>query len=143
MSSLNRFFTDEKGAFTIEFVLWVPIILVLLAIVIDATTIYVVHTEMWNVARDTARRVAMGKITSEDAAEQHAVDSMNLRDFPYYVDVEYDKAGGGDIEVIIALNVKDIAILGYGSPLALIAGDMMARVEMRPVPRFDWTPSGP
>lgn len=140
MRCFDRFCRDEKGSATIEFVLWVPIIVALLTIVIDATTLYITHNEMWNVARDTARRMVIG-ILSEDDAKQHAVDAMDLRDFPYYVDASYPedpKDPDSVVSVTIALSVRDMSILGYGSPLTLFAHDMAARVIMRPDPRVTY-----
>ena len=44
-----------------EFCLWVPVFLFFLAATIDASMIYLTHNAMWNAARDTARRVAVGQ----------------------------------------------------------------------------------
>lgn len=147
MDWLGRFRRDETGSATIEFVLWVPILLTMLVIVVDVTTLYITHSEMWNVARDTARRMVTGNLLTEVQAEQHAADSMALRDFPYCVEANYPDGPidpGSVVEVIIAFNVKDISLLGYGSPLTLFGGDMMARVSMRPDPLvpFDPIPEG-
>lgn len=129
MRSLDSFRRDETGSATIEFVLWVPIIVAVLTIVIDATTVYITHSEMWNVARDTARQIVSGTITSEAQAIQHVDESTRLRDFTYYVDANYD--GTGPVEVIVRLPLENISILGYGSPLTLVIGTLTARVEMR------------
>lgn len=131
MCDPRTFIRDNKGSATIEFVLWVPIIVALLTIVMDAATLYITHSEMWNVARDTARRLNTGQIKSEEAAEAHAANAMGLRDFPYSVNATYDSDNG--IEVVIALRVNDMSIIGY-SPLSIIGGDMIARVVLRPDP---------
>ncbi|HUF86838.1 MAG TPA: TadE/TadG family type IV pilus assembly protein [Thermohalobaculum sp.] len=137
MCWLDRFRRDETGSATIEFVLWIPIIVGLLVIVIDVATLYITHSEMWNVARDTARRMVTGNLLTEQEAEQYAIDAMSLRDFPYAVQASYPadpNDPGSVVEVIIAFNMKDISILGYGSPLTLLGADIMARVSMRPDP---------
>jgi len=108
---------DEQGAVTIEFVLWVPIITGLLVTAIDATTLYVTHTEMWNVARDTARRMVTGKFRTEAEAEAYAASAMNMRSAPYTIKASYDK--DDVVEVIIAIGFSDISIAGYGSPLVI------------------------
>lgn len=135
---LSRFARDERAAVTIEFVLWIPIIVALLTIAIDATALYITHTEMWNVARDTARRITSGKIQSEAEAEAYAVQAMSLRDFTYLVDVEQDP--NGTTWVALGLWVKDMSIIGYGSPLTIFGGLVNARVVMRPDPRIPWEP---
>ena len=135
MSCLNRFRRDETGSMTVEFVLWVPIIVALLVTMIDATTLYVTHSEMWNVARDTARRMVTGNLQSRAEAKAYAVNAMNLRDFPYDVDVTFDPAK--TFEVMITLSVNDMSIIGY-SPLTIFGVDMAARVIMRPDPTVDF-----
>ena len=115
---------------TIEFVLWVPIVLGLLVTAIDATTLYITHTEMWNVARDTARRMVTGKLRTLDEAEAYAVNAMSLRDAPYAVNAIYDK--DNVVEFQMAIGVSDISIIGYGSPIVIFGTEVAARVVMRP-----------
>lgn len=144
MRSLERFRRDETGALTIEFVLWVPIILGVLLLVVDATTMYITHSEMTNVARDTVRRMVTGVILTTDEAEAYAVDAMRLRDnYSYYVEADYDMTTGA--EVIMRFAVADMSVFGYGSPLRIIGGTMGTRVVMRPDPnvKFGSTGSGP
>lgn len=131
MSWYHRLLRDDKGTMTIEFVLWIPVIVGLLTVVIDATTLYITHTEMWNVARDTARRMVSGRITTLDEARACAAAAMSLRDFPYFVDAAYSEDTGA--EVLIAIKVNDMAIMGY-SPLSILGGNMVAHVIMRPDP---------
>lgn len=150
MCRIDRFLRDEHGSVTIEFVLWIPVILVLVAIVIDATTIYVTHTEMWNVARDTARRMVTGSIRSEEQAVDYATAHRTIRlERPYCVDANYDPANNM-VEVVIGIRVENATALGIGSFLyqrvLRRGGDMLARVVMRPDPNmtdmFDDTPAG-
>lgn len=137
MRFLDRFRRDETGALTIEFVLWVPIILGVLLLVVDATTIYITHSEMTNVARDTVRRMVTGVILTTDDAEAYAVDAMSLRDnYSYHVEAAYDMSTGA--EVIMRFAVADMSILGYGSPLQIIGGVMATRVVMRPDPNVQF-----
>ena len=137
----SQFLDDEQGALTIEFILWIPIIVAVLITAIDATTVYVTHTEMWNVARNVARQMTTGVVGTEDEAEACATRLMALRDLPYYVDASYDPDSGA--RVAILLRVNDFAILGY-SPLTIFGGDIMARVIMRPNPEVTFgTPTNP
>lgn len=131
---LRAFLCDDHGAVTVEFVLWLPIIVALLVIAIDATTLYVTHTEMWNVARDTARRMVTGKLRTEAEAEEYALNAVNLRDLPYAVRAIYDE--DNVVEFRMAISFSDISIVGYGSPLTIFGIDMMARVVMRPDKRI-------
>lgn len=135
MRFLDRFLRDESGALTVEFVLWVPVIAALTLIVIDAATIYITHTEMTTVARDTARRMVTGAVMSHDEAKQYASDVMNLREYyTYDIDTGYDLDTGA--EVIIRFNVADMSILGYTSPMTMFGGTMAAHVIMRVDPNI-------
>ena len=125
---------DDRASVTIEFVLWIPIITGLLITAIDATTLYVTHTEMWNVARDTARRMVTGRFLTESEAEAYAQNAMNMRQAPYYVRATYDK--NSEVEVIIAISFSDVSIMGYGSPLVIFGSNVAAHVVMRPDPRI-------
>ena len=131
---LREFARNDRAAMTIEFVLWVPIILGLLVTAVDATTLYVTQTEMWNVARDTARRMVTGKILTEADAEAYAASAPSLRDYPYSVDASYDK--DGVVMVMIGISFNDLSIIGYGSPLVIFGTNVVARVTMRPDPRI-------
>jgi Flp pilus assembly protein TadG len=125
---------DDRGAVTIEFVLWIPIMVALLVTAIDATTLYVTQTEMWNVARDTARRMVTGRVLTEADAEAYAQSAIKLREAPYQVDAVYDKNVA--VQVTISLAFEDMSIVGYGSPLTIFGNTLVARVAMRPDPRI-------
>lgn len=131
---LLEFSRDERGTMTIQFVLWVPIIVGLLVIAIDATTLFVTHTEMTSVARDTARRMVSGKIRSKSDAEAYAANAMSLRDLPYAVEASYDKNNVAELRIAIAFS--DLSIIGYGSPLVIFSATIMGRAVMRPDPRL-------
>ena len=132
--ALVHFMQDDRGTMTIEFVLWIPIIVALLVTAIDATTLYVAHTEMWNVARDTARRMVTGRILTEAEAEAYALNAMNMRSADYAVEAKYDE--NSVAEVTIAIGFSDISIAGYGSPLSLFGTTVGAHVVMRPDKRI-------
>ena len=140
MHGILTFLRDDRGSQTIEFILWIPIFVALLTIVIDATTLYLTHTEMSNVARDTARRMTAGYILSEAEAEAHAASAMSLRNYPYVVSTNYDLNTG--VEVVIAVNVKDMSIIGYLSPLTILGGTITSRVVMRPDPDIPFDTGG-
>ena len=139
MRCIDRFCRDETGSVTIEFILWIPLIMALVALVVDATTIYITHTEMQNVARDTARRMVKLKgIMTEKEIEAFAMDyateAIRLRDAPYAAEVDYDESKNV-AQVIIRIHVEDATIIGSWSlanPLTLIGGDMSVNVIMRP-----------
>ena len=109
MRSVLTFIRDEKGAVTIEFVLWVPIFVGLFVLVTDASIIYLTHSEMWSVARDTTRRMTTGQFTTRAEAADWAAAHLFLGNRTYVIDPEFtDK-----INVTIAIGLGDAAIFGF------------------------------
>ena len=64
MHRINRFLRDSKGAVTTEFTVLVPFFVMLLVFFADASVIYLTHSEMFNTARDIARRMSTDQIKS-------------------------------------------------------------------------------
>jgi hypothetical protein len=119
-------------------VLWLPITVALLIIIIDASMLYLTHTEMWNVARDTARRMTTGTLATEDLAEVYAKDQLNLyRAFDSGYNVVAQRDPDTAMTVVITLSLSDASIITsyFGLDLLkILPGTMAARVVMRSEP---------
>ncbi len=64
LNRLGRFFHCEHGTLTVEFVIWMTVVFVpLLALTADVSKLFLAQADMWNVARDTARRMTTGEVT--------------------------------------------------------------------------------
>ncbi len=109
-----QFLRDEHGSATIEFVLWVPIFVVILVAATDATVLYLHHTEMWNVSRDVARRVAVG-----DMSEADAYDAVERDMFLYSraYTVATSNPADLDVQIMIRTNVADASVFGFFEPI--------------------------
>ncbi len=129
MWSVFTFLRDEKGAVTIEFVLWVPIFVGLLVLVTDASIIYLTHSEMWNVARDTTRRMTTEQITTKAEARDYAAAHLFLGARTYVIDPDF----GGDMNVTIAIGLDDAAIFGFFFK-SILGQSLVASVTMRREP---------
>lgn len=68
---VKRFKSDDNGATAVEFVIWIPAFLLVLAFILDTTLSLVAHSLMWDVARDTVRQLSLG-ILDQNAAVTHA-----------------------------------------------------------------------
>ena len=134
MRDILTFLRDDRGSQTIEIVLWIPIFVALLVIIIDASTLYLTQSEMWNVARDTARRMTTGALTTEADAEDYA--NMQLRLYVknsglYSVDASYDPV----VVVAISVGAGEVSFSGlryFG--FTIFGGPIRAQVVMRPEP---------
>ena len=65
-SRTRRFFENQFGSATIEFVIWLPWFFMLLMLTVDASFMYMSLTRMENAARDAARRVAVGQFDKDE-----------------------------------------------------------------------------
>ncbi len=125
----SRFLRDERGSATIEFVLWVPVFVIILVAATDATVLYLHHTEMWNVSRDIARRVAVGDMTEADAVNV-VQNEMFLYSRAYTV-ATYDPTDL-DVRIMIQTSVRDASVFGFFEPV--LDRYLTAMVTMRREP---------
>lgn len=131
MRGVVQFLKDERGSETIQFVMFLPLFAFLVVIVIDATTLYQTHSEMWNVARDTARRMAARQLNSAAEAEAYAVTHLTMFANTYQVSATYDP--DADMVVVIDVPISDSMIFGaFLGPV--LNRNMRSRVKMRAEP---------
>ena len=124
MVRLRRGGRDERGSATVEFVLWLPFFFTLLAGIADLSFIFTTNASMWDVARDTARRLALHQVTVAEA-ESFARGAVALGDPSNYVVSVLD---GDDVVVEISTTVAEASVFGVYA--ALMPGDLIARVTM-------------
>jgi Flp pilus assembly protein TadG len=135
MRGILTFLRDDRGSQTIEIVLWIPIFVALLVIIIDASMLYLTQTEMWNVARDTARRMTTGVLKTEVDAQVYANEQLNLyrnNSGLYSVDASYDPV----VRVVISVGAGDTSFTGFRYlGFTIFGGPVSAQVVMRPGPK--------
>jgi len=61
---LGAFLRGSRGSISVEFVVWMPVFLIVLAMMADGATIFIRQANMWSAARDAARGMATGQLTS-------------------------------------------------------------------------------
>lgn len=66
---MKRFFKDRTGVAAIEFALVAPIIIVLFSAIIQFGFVLFIQNHMVDVARDAARRFAVGSTTQEETVQ--------------------------------------------------------------------------
>lgn len=112
MSILHRtraVMADDDGAVTLEFTTLVPFFILLLVLLADASLIYLTHSEMYNAARDIARRMSTEEIRTEDEVMNYAAAQLHLGKRTYRVSADF----GGDMSVTISVPLRDAAFTGY------------------------------
>ena len=135
MRDILTFLRDDRGSQTIEFVLWLPIIGALLVIISYASILYSTHTEMWNVARDTARRMTTGVLEVGVPAEEYAQSQLKHYEF-FGSGYEVTATEDADRMIVeITLGVTDGSFdAGFFGAFTLVGGTLAARVVMRAEP---------
>jgi Flp pilus assembly protein TadG len=129
MRKMREFVHDQRGGPTIEFVVLVPAFMFFLLLTVDTSILLLTRTEMFNLARTTARQISVGEISIDDA--------------PAYVNKKILLAGrtytlgtlsGALVVVQISVNVGDASVFGFFTPI--LGRTMTARVQMRREPTY-------
>lgn len=133
MRGIIEFLKDDSGSETVQFVSFVPLFAGVLVIVTDTSFLYLNQSEIWNVARDTARRMAAGQLTSEQEAIDYASSRMTMFDNHYQVSASYDP----DTKMVVLITVPIAEAMIFGQYLQPIMGQSIgARFEMRSEPEI-------
>ena len=72
---LHAFAADE-GTVTVEFMLWLPLIFTIILFTVDVALIYLKQADMWNVARDYARRMSVDATLTNANAQTQATGAL-------------------------------------------------------------------
>lgn len=105
---LGCFRRNENGGVTIEFVLWLPLLVSLFLIATDATVAFMRQSQMWQVSRDTARIVSRYGMT-ETAAETYAIRNAGFGATVPAVDVQ---TNGMEVTVEIVTPASAMTVFG-------------------------------
>lgn len=100
-----NFTEDESAAVTVEFVLWVPVFVLILAITVDATVLFMTQANLWSISRDTTRLMAARYLTDAEAKD-YARDRM---------------AAWGDDTTIEASSTLSEATVTFTVPIASVS----------------------
>jgi len=60
---------DESGSSTVEFVIWLPVLIGLFALMVDVTLMFHGKTQVTRVVQDGTRAYAVGRLTNTDDVE--------------------------------------------------------------------------
>lgn len=131
MRGVAKFLSDERGVMTVDFVVWLPLFVSLLVIVTDASMLYMTQTQMWNVARDTVRRMTTRHIESLTEARCWAKAQLAVSS-----DLTFTVEAGSTLQyntVHITVPMDDASSFGYF--IGPVLGESIsARVTMRADP---------
>ncbi|MGE4611747.1 MAG: TadE family protein [Paracoccaceae bacterium] len=134
VKKLIRNFSDDSGATTVEFVLWVPVFMFILMITVDVSLLFLRQSNLWYVARDVARQASIRQITDIDVLKERAETQGTFGG-------DRPSAAGSEITaqtVTVVLRVKMVkvgifGILNIGGRAINVGneGDLIAYVTQR------------
>ena len=67
----RRFLREDRGAFTIEALIWLPIFVVVLCMTADTAMIYAKQSQVMRVVQDANRAYAVGKFADGTATQNY------------------------------------------------------------------------
>ena len=108
MRIFDRFIKDSKGAVTIEFVVLVPAFVFIMVLFVDTSIVYLTHSEMYNAARDIARRMSTHQLETPADVQAYAAEHLSLGERVYIVDPKF----GSVVSVSIAVGINQAVIFG-------------------------------
>lgn len=111
MCSVLKFLSDEEGAITLEFVLIVPYFVLTLVFFADIATVYLTHSQMYDLARDAARRMSTGELKDADQVVAYAEQRLTMGQRLYTVFTDFGP--NGNMQVLVEIPVSEAAIFGY------------------------------
>ena len=66
-AKIKRFLRQEDGTSTIEFVLWLPIVVLILLLIVDSSMLFMSRSQAMRVLQDTNRLYSVGQFTGTPA----------------------------------------------------------------------------
>jgi Flp pilus assembly protein TadG len=117
LKQLIRNFSDDSGATTVEFVLWVPVFMFILMITVDVSLLFLRQSNLWYVARDVARNASL--------RQYHGYDTLADGLVVLKADAEAQGTFGGDVpsakgstlsnstvQVVLSVKMVEVGIFG-------------------------------
>jgi len=124
-NTLKRLFSEFRrnsdGGASVEFVVWVPVFVLIMGFVVDVTFVMTQQSRFFDVARDSSRLVALGVLDSSQAQAQ-AESQLGSGGFTVVVNEDATFA-----TTTITVPMSDIAIFGAVWPTG---GNLSASVSM-------------
>jgi Flp pilus assembly protein TadG len=131
-----RDFTKQRdGSVTIEFVLWMPVLLLILAFSADASQLYLIRANLWTVAGETARRMTTGQLNAS-TAQAYAASQLLYPNLPYtYSFTQGSAAASPPVDDVaeIKVPVANASVFGVLAVWGNFTNAVLdAKVTMRP-----------
>ncbi|MCG8354378.1 MAG: pilus assembly protein [Kiloniellales bacterium] len=127
----RRLLRSERGSSAVEFAFVIPVLIAILGGIIQFGAIFFLQNNMASVARDAARRFAVGEMT-EAEAETYAQNQLVNWGVTFSVDAsppDPSDPTDTDVSVVITVPLADAAIVDLGGFFG--TGNLAAQAVMR------------
>ena len=125
---LRRFRNADSGAVTVEFVIWVPVFILILAITVDATILFKTQANMWTVARDVGRQMSTGLYNNTQALT-YANSQLESWGIPGTANVAQTNDN-----VTVTVSVPVTSVVPFNIVGAFTAGNISATIVQKKEP---------
>lgn len=84
--AFRKFCRDESGSFTIEAVIWMPIFVIILALMINVSTVFFNESQMLRVVQDANRAFSLGRLETVEDTEEYILAQLAYLSTSFTVD---------------------------------------------------------
>ncbi|MZR15472.1 hypothetical protein GQE99_20880 [Maritimibacter sp. DP07] len=74
---LRSFARDTRGSATVEFILWVPVVVAMFCLIVNVTVLYFSQNEVLRAIQDANRNLSIGRLSSEVDAENYVMQRIS------------------------------------------------------------------
>lgn len=74
---LKKFARDEKGSSTVEFVIWMPVVLMAFGLTVDVSMIFHSQSQVLRIVQDANRNASIGRLRTTTEAEDYIEDRLH------------------------------------------------------------------
>lgn len=118
---IKRLWTDESGNATVEFTLWLPMLMGIVLLGTDASMVFTQQSNYWNISHNTARMVARHALDAETGAA-YAREQLTFVGYTPDVDVLIDDT---DQTVTVKVSGQSSALAPFGM-LEMVMADQVS-----------------
>lgn len=111
---MHRFARDNSGSATIEFVLWLPMVLLAFGLTVDTSMIFYSQSKILRIVQDANRNASIGRLRTTTQAEDYI--ETRLQDVSSTA-TAHSSIVAGVITTSVTYPARDFQLLGFFSQL--------------------------
>ncbi len=106
----KRFARDESGSATVEFVLWLPMVLVAFGLTVDVSMIFHSQSQVLRIVQDANRSASLGRLQTAAATESYVESRLQKASSAANAT---STINGGVITTTVTYPARDFQVLGF------------------------------